>query len=176
MAARSAMRTLVTVANGSLGTLHDGLDDVQVAIAAVHDELRATYFPPPPPEEPTVIDVRDDGFVPGDGGSDRVVVGDDDGGRPGSAGWVAMAGTSRRGEVTPRARDSGSTASATRHPAGRFDLAAGGDGAWRPGWDHVMGSLLGLGPDELERRQRAADRLMAAEAAAPSSTPMWPPR
>ncbi len=64
MAARSAMRTLVTVANGSLDALHDGLDDVQLAIAAVHDELEATYFPPPP-EEPTTIDVRDDGFGPG---------------------------------------------------------------------------------------------------------------
>ena len=64
MAARSAMRTLVTVANGSLGALHDGLDDVQVAIAGVHEELRATYFPPPP-EEPTTIDVRDDEFGPG---------------------------------------------------------------------------------------------------------------
>ncbi len=47
----------------------------------------------------------------------------------------------------------------------RLDLAAGADGAWRPSWDHVMGSLLGLGGDELDRRQRAADRLMAAEGA-----------
>jgi len=64
MAARSAMRTLVTVANGPLDALHSGLDEVQVAIAAVHDELQATYFPPPP-TEPTTIDVRDDGFGPG---------------------------------------------------------------------------------------------------------------
>ena len=49
--------------------------------------------------------------------------------------------------------------------AGRLDLAAGVDGAWRPAWDHVMGSLLGFGGDELDRRQRAADRLMAAEGA-----------
>jgi uncharacterized alpha-E superfamily protein len=63
MAARAAMRTLVTVANGPLEALHDGLDDVQVAIAVVHDEVRATYFPPPP-EEPAAIDVRD-GFGPG---------------------------------------------------------------------------------------------------------------
>jgi uncharacterized alpha-E superfamily protein len=63
MAARAAMRTLVTVANGPLEALHDGLDDVQVAIAVVHDEVRATYFPPPP-EEPATIDVRD-GFGPG---------------------------------------------------------------------------------------------------------------
>ena len=27
--------------------------------------------------------------------------------------------------------------------ADRLDLAAGADGAWRPAWDHVMGSLLG---------------------------------
>ena len=44
MAARSAVRTLVTVANGPLETLHQGLDDVQVAIAGVHDEVRGTYF------------------------------------------------------------------------------------------------------------------------------------
>jgi uncharacterized alpha-E superfamily protein len=64
MAARSAVRTLVTVANGPLERLHAGLDDVQLAIAAVHDEVRATYFPPPP-EEPTTIDVRDDRLAPG---------------------------------------------------------------------------------------------------------------
>ena len=64
MAARSAVRTLVTVANGPLDRLHAGLDDVQLAIAAVHDEVQATYFPPPP-EEPTTIDVRDDRFGAG---------------------------------------------------------------------------------------------------------------
>ena len=64
MAARAAVRTLVTVANGPLDRLHGGLDDVQVAIAAVHDEVQATYVPPPP-EEPTTIDVRDDRFGPG---------------------------------------------------------------------------------------------------------------
>ena len=40
---------------------------------------------------------------------------------------------------------------------------------WRCGpasrWDHVLGPLLALGPDELDRRQRAADRLMVAEGA-----------
>jgi|SoiMethySBSTD1v2_1073268.scaffolds.fasta_scaffold19504_4 uncharacterized alpha-E superfamily protein len=67
MAARSAVRTLVTVANGPLASLHQGLDDIQVAIAGVHDEVRATYFAPPPGEV-TVIDVRDgagDGIGPG---------------------------------------------------------------------------------------------------------------
>ena len=64
MAARAAVRTLVTVANRPLVSLHDGLDEVQVAIAAVHDEVKATYFPSPP-EEPATIDVRDDGFGPG---------------------------------------------------------------------------------------------------------------
>jgi len=46
---------------------HFGLDDIQVAIAGVHDEVRATYFAPPPGEV-TVIDVRDgagDGIGPG---------------------------------------------------------------------------------------------------------------
>lgn len=59
MATRSAMRTLITVANGPLDSLHRGLDDVQAAISSVHDEVQATYFPPPP-DEPTALDVRED--------------------------------------------------------------------------------------------------------------------
>ena len=31
-----------------LAHLHDGLDDVQMAINAVHEEVAATYFSPPP--------------------------------------------------------------------------------------------------------------------------------
>jgi uncharacterized alpha-E superfamily protein len=56
MAARSALRTLVAVANAPLDRLHTGLDHVQQAIAAVHDEVEATYFPPPP--EDVTVDVR----------------------------------------------------------------------------------------------------------------------
>ena len=46
-----------------------------------------------------------------------------------------------------------------------YDLAVDRTGALRPGWDRVLVPLLGLGPDELDRRQRAADRLMLAEGA-----------
>jgi uncharacterized alpha-E superfamily protein len=58
-AARAAMKALVTVANGPLDRLHDGLDEVQGSIADLHDEVQATYFPAPPPLPAIVtIDVR----------------------------------------------------------------------------------------------------------------------
>ena len=80
-----------------------------------------------------------------------------------------MATTSAAGVGPPKAGGHTGPEAATEQvryssPAGH-DLAIGPDGAWRPGWDRVVGSLLGLGPDELERRQRAADRLMVAEGA-----------
>jgi uncharacterized alpha-E superfamily protein len=59
-AARSAMRTLVAVANAPLDPLHDGIDEVQQAIAAVHDEVEATYFPRLPDE--VAVDARAGGF------------------------------------------------------------------------------------------------------------------
>ena len=46
-----------------------------------------------------------------------------------------------------------------------MDVACGPDGRWWPAWDRVLAPLLGLGADELDRRQRAADRLMVAEGA-----------
>jgi uncharacterized alpha-E superfamily protein len=45
-AARGATRTLADVAGSPLDHLHDGLDDVQLALAAVHDQVAATYFSP----------------------------------------------------------------------------------------------------------------------------------
>ena len=45
------------------------------------------------------------------------------------------------------------------------DLAVGPDGVLHPGWDRALAPLLALGPDELARRQRAADRLMVADGA-----------
>ena len=45
-AARAASRTLEDVAGSPLDRLHDGLDDVQVALASVHEEVAATYFSP----------------------------------------------------------------------------------------------------------------------------------
>jgi uncharacterized alpha-E superfamily protein len=45
-AARGATRTLEDVAGSPLDRLHDGLDDVQLALAAVHDQVAATYFSP----------------------------------------------------------------------------------------------------------------------------------
>src|SRR4029453_4953493 len=45
LAPRSPLRPLVAVANAPLDRLHTGLDHVQQAIAAVHDEVEATYFP-----------------------------------------------------------------------------------------------------------------------------------
>ncbi len=48
---------------------------------------------------------------------------------------------------------------------GRRDLAVDPAGDLRPGWRHVLPGLAALGPDELSRRQRAADRLMRAEGA-----------
>lgn len=47
-AARAARRALHDVAVAPLAHLHDGLDDVQMAINAVHEEVAATYFPPAP--------------------------------------------------------------------------------------------------------------------------------
>lgn len=47
-AARAARRTLHDVAMAPLDQLHDGLDDVQLAVNAVHEEVTATYFSPPP--------------------------------------------------------------------------------------------------------------------------------
>ncbi len=45
-AARAASRTLEDVAGSPLDRLHDGLDGVQLALAAVHDQVTATYFSP----------------------------------------------------------------------------------------------------------------------------------
>jgi hypothetical protein len=50
-AALRAIRTLERVDAAPLIELHDGLDAIQVAIAAVHDAVQATYFPPPPVAE-----------------------------------------------------------------------------------------------------------------------------
>lgn len=47
-AARAARRTLHDVAMAPLDQLHDGLDDVQLAVNGVHEEVTATYFSPPP--------------------------------------------------------------------------------------------------------------------------------
>jgi uncharacterized alpha-E superfamily protein len=58
MAARSALRTLVAVVNDPLDRLHDDRDQVQQALAALHDEVEATYFPPPPPPKELTLDVR----------------------------------------------------------------------------------------------------------------------
>ncbi len=49
--------------------------------------------------------------------------------------------------------------------ADQNDLAVDATGRVRPGWDRVLTALAGLGPAELARRQRAADRLMRAEGA-----------
>ncbi len=76
-AARSAVRTLAAVADAPLDRLHDGLDDVQVAIDVVHEAVQATYFPPPPDDGATgtaprivTVDVRGEGPGPGaDAGS-----------------------------------------------------------------------------------------------------------
>jgi uncharacterized alpha-E superfamily protein len=53
MAARAAVRTLAQVDDAPLDRLHEGLDDVQVAIGVVHEAVQATYFPPPPLEAAT---------------------------------------------------------------------------------------------------------------------------
>jgi uncharacterized alpha-E superfamily protein len=59
-AARAAVRTLAAVANAPLARLHDGLNEIQRALADLHDEVEATYFPAPPAAaEPVVtLDVR----------------------------------------------------------------------------------------------------------------------
>jgi uncharacterized circularly permuted ATP-grasp superfamily protein/uncharacterized alpha-E superfamily protein len=49
--------------------------------------------------------------------------------------------------------------------AGSHDLAVDAAGDLRPGWERVLPALAALGPDELARRQRAADRLMRSEGA-----------
>jgi uncharacterized alpha-E superfamily protein len=43
-AARAASRTLEKVAGSPLDVLHDGLDDVELALATVHGEVAGTYF------------------------------------------------------------------------------------------------------------------------------------
>jgi uncharacterized circularly permuted ATP-grasp superfamily protein/uncharacterized alpha-E superfamily protein len=48
---------------------------------------------------------------------------------------------------------------------GGHDLAVDPSGTLRPGWDRVLAPLLALGPEELARRQHAADRLVLAEGA-----------
>ncbi len=46
-AARAAQRTVELVAAAPLDKLHDGLDDLQLALSMVHEAVEATYFPPP---------------------------------------------------------------------------------------------------------------------------------
>jgi uncharacterized alpha-E superfamily protein len=45
-AARAAQRTVELVAAAPLDKLHDGLDELQMALGMVHDAVEATYFPP----------------------------------------------------------------------------------------------------------------------------------
>jgi uncharacterized circularly permuted ATP-grasp superfamily protein/uncharacterized alpha-E superfamily protein len=52
-----------------------------------------------------------------------------------------------------------------RPTGGRHDAAVDAGGAPRPGWAGVLAGIDRLGPDELVRRQRAADRLVQAEGA-----------
>jgi uncharacterized circularly permuted ATP-grasp superfamily protein/uncharacterized alpha-E superfamily protein len=52
-----------------------------------------------------------------------------------------------------------------RAAGGRHDAAVDASGAPRPGWERLLDALDRIGPSELDRRQRAADRLMLAEGA-----------
>ena len=52
-----------------------------------------------------------------------------------------------------------------RPHVGCRDAAVSADGRPRPGWERALGELARHGPDELDRRQRAADRLVMAEGA-----------
>ena len=137
-AARSAMRTLVAVANAPLDRLHDGIDDVQEALAAVHDEVEATYFPHVPDEPATR------GATTGSVRARRL-------GQSRSADAVDVCPGRHRVRVPGRSRPGGG-------PGRRAS-----DGAWRPTGRWRRSSALG--PDELARRQRAADRLMVADGA-----------
>lgn len=52
----ATVRTLERLVDGRLDELHAGLVGLQVAIAAVHEQIEASYFPPPPvpgPPPPT---------------------------------------------------------------------------------------------------------------------------
>lgn len=52
-----------------------------------------------------------------------------------------------------------------RPPVGTRDAAIDADGRPRPGWERALAELARHDPDELVRRQRAADRLVMAEGA-----------
>ena len=49
--------------------------------------------------------------------------------------------------------------------AGGHDLAVDAGGRPRPGWGRILEAIAAIGPGELERRQRAADRQMLAQGA-----------
>ena len=51
-AATAARRCLADVAPQPTGWLHDGLVQLRASLAAVHDEVRSTFFPPDPPPDP----------------------------------------------------------------------------------------------------------------------------
>ncbi|HEV7757465.1 MAG TPA: alpha-E domain-containing protein [Acidimicrobiales bacterium] len=51
-ATRSTLRTLDRLATAPLDQLHPGLVGLQVAIAAVHEQIEASYFPPAPEPSP----------------------------------------------------------------------------------------------------------------------------
>lgn len=51
-AAHATLRTLDRLVTAPLDRLHAGLEGLQVAIAALHEQIEASYFPPPPPSSP----------------------------------------------------------------------------------------------------------------------------
>jgi uncharacterized alpha-E superfamily protein len=51
-ATHATLRTLDRVVAAPLDGLHAGLEGLQVAIAALHEQIEASYFPPPPPSSP----------------------------------------------------------------------------------------------------------------------------
>jgi len=58
-----------------------------------------------------------------------------------------------------------SPAIAYRPQVGRYDAAVDASGRARPGWGRLLADLAQQAPDELERRQRSADRIVQAEGA-----------
>jgi uncharacterized alpha-E superfamily protein len=48
-ATSTALRSLLELVDAPLDQLHDGLDRLKGTIAALHDQVEATYFPPPLP-------------------------------------------------------------------------------------------------------------------------------